>query len=133
MFDLTQFKAMTVYLHLLIFSTDKMELFVQAPIAPIARTIHPSIGTLGERIAKEHLVRQYRLIPVTAGNLFPAEIKLPFHSGSNLLEIFIQNIGSYIADGTAYCRKVITTFGSNHRPSAKYCVFSGPVAIDQGE
>ena len=99
--DLAQLDAVAAHLHLLVEPSQELEAAVGHPAAAVARPVEPGPGRGGERVGKEALGRQDRVVQVAAGQPRPADVQLARHARSDRPELRVQNIGADVGDRPA--------------------------------
>src|ERR1051325_11716417 len=75
-FDFTELNAKTTYFHLLILTTEKLQLAVREVTSHIARRIQTRTGPPAKRIGNKSFGSQFRHLEITAGHILPADVQL---------------------------------------------------------
>ena len=95
-FDFTEFDAMAVDLHLMVFATEILERTVHAPARQITGAIAPAAGRV--RIRLESLARQLRPAMISRSDLHATDPQQPGHAGRHRSTMHVEHMQLRVRD-----------------------------------
>src|SRR5262249_34320572 len=103
--DLAQLNPVSSELDLEIIAPQKFNPAIWQIPAQVTTLVHPSVRLgicfASKRIGDEPLCRQFGTIQITAGNLYPSDVKLSCHPNRHRLAMAIQQVDLRVSNWTA--------------------------------
>ncbi len=134
-FDLFQFDAEATDLHLVVNTTEVVDVSIQPIAGDVAALIQSCPRLTAERVWDELLGGQIGTIEIASRQAGAADVQLARNSNRNRLAVPIQNVDLPISEGTAYGNLLESGLpskpGRNFEGRCRYCGLRWAVSIDQ--